>query len=79
MATQQTIALIERLIWVLIYAGLLLGITGIAIRRANPGAAWTMIAIGAVLVVAGVVLIWVRSRMDESKIPDLKTPGTPDK
>ncbi|WP_048440680.1 hypothetical protein [Caenimonas sp. SL110] len=79
MTAPQTIERIERLIWILIYAGLIMAITGVAVRQASPAGAWTLIAVGTVLVVTGVVLIWVRSRMDESKIPDNKTQGTPDK
>lgn len=54
---------VGKLIWALIYGGLLCVGLGLALQRA--GANWDVLVIagGAAAIVAGVVLIWVRSRM----------------
>jgi hypothetical protein len=55
-------ALLEKLVWVFIYGGILVMITGVFIRRADTGfGAWT-IGGGALLAAVGVFLIWLRSR-----------------
>ena len=53
---------IDKLIWVLIYGGLLLVSLGIFVRRADDGLGWALAALGAFIAYIGVVLIWVRSR-----------------
>jgi hypothetical protein len=63
MASAGTLAWIDRLIWTLIYGGLFTLILGLAALPAHAVASWSLIAIGAVLVVGGVVLIWVRARL----------------
>lgn len=63
MASARTIAWVERLVWILIYAGLFSFVLGLATLNAHAAAAWTLIAAGAALVPAGAVLIWVRSRL----------------
>ncbi|MDP3619304.1 MAG: hypothetical protein Q8R63_05870, partial [Ramlibacter sp.] len=69
MPNPQTTARIEQLIWVLIYAGLFAVVIALASLSASPAAAWTLMTVGGVLVAAGVVLIWVRSRFDERTMP----------
>jgi hypothetical protein len=55
------------LIWTLIYGGLFAVGLGIALARNGDEAAGTsLIAAGAIAIAAGVVLIWVRSRLPES-------------
>ena len=56
-------AALERWIWVLIYSGLLIIILGIATGRTEEALGWSMAVPGAVAAVAGVVLIYVRSRL----------------
>ncbi|HEY0884238.1 MAG TPA: hypothetical protein VGE20_03095 [Ramlibacter sp.] len=63
MASARTIAWIERLVWILIYAGLFSFVLGLATLKADEATAWTLIGAGAVLVPAGAVLIWVRARL----------------
>ncbi len=63
MASASTIARVERLVWILIYGGLLCLILGIALRDATDGAGITMMVLGGVVAVVGVALIFVRSRM----------------
>ena len=65
MASAKTLARIERLVWVLIYGGLLVAILGIASLSENTLAAWPLVVIGALAAIAGVVLIWVRSRLTQ--------------
>jgi hypothetical protein len=66
MATGRTIAWVERLVWILIYGGLLTVVIGLATRGQDATAGWSLIAVGAVAAVVGVFLIWVRSRLDKS-------------
>lgn len=54
---------IENLTWVLIYGGLLALVLGVAVARADESTGWALGVPGAVVALAGVVLIWVRSRM----------------
>ena len=55
---------IDKLIWVLIYGGLLALCLGLFVQRNAEGLGWILIALGAVVAVAGAGLVWVRSRMD---------------
>ncbi|NKE64599.1 hypothetical protein RAMLITH_02090 [Ramlibacter sp. RBP-2] len=64
MASRRTIARVERLAWILLYAGLLAIVLGLATRSAHAPSAWTLIVAGAVLAAAGTALIWVRSRLE---------------
>jgi hypothetical protein len=56
-------ATVEKLVWVLIYGGLLLGGLGLFVAREGSVLGIVMVAIGAVALLAGIVLVWVRSRM----------------
>ena len=56
---------IETWIWVLIYGGLLVCGLGVALSRGGLAYGWAVSVIGIVLAVAGVVLIYVRSRMTD--------------
>jgi len=55
-------AALEKLTWVLIYSGLLIGCLGIFLMRRDEVLGWGVVAAGAIGAAAGVVLIWVRSR-----------------
>ena len=60
--TQTANSRLHNLIWVLIYGGLLCIVTSLFVARADvPLASW-MASGGAVLVVVGVALIYVRSK-----------------
>ncbi|HMA07078.1 MAG TPA: hypothetical protein VKP68_04420 [Ramlibacter sp.] len=67
MASAGMLAWIDRLVWTLIYGGLFTLILGLAALPAHAVASWSLIAVGAVLVVAGVVLIWVRARLTDGR------------
>ncbi|GAA4339301.1 hypothetical protein GCM10023165_18550 [Variovorax defluvii] len=56
-------AALEKWTWVLIYGGLFLLILGIATGRQNEAFGWSVGVPGAALAVAGIVLIYVRSRL----------------
>jgi hypothetical protein len=64
MTTPRTLLWIERIIWILIYGGLLALVLGLASLSANAAAAWSLMSIGGAVAAAGVILIWVRSRLD---------------
>ena len=57
-------ARLEKWIWTLIYGGLFLLILGIATGRASEALGWSLATPGVLLAVAGVVLIYVRSRLE---------------
>jgi hypothetical protein len=67
MASARAIAWIERLVWILIYIGLFAVVLGVATLSRSAPAAWALIAVGGVLGAAGIVLIWVRSRLKPSR------------
>jgi hypothetical protein len=56
-------ARLHNLIWTLIYSGLLSGAIGLSTRRTDAELGCWLLSGGAVLVAAGVVLVWVRSRL----------------
>jgi NADH:ubiquinone oxidoreductase subunit K len=64
MAVMSTVAL-HRVMWTLIYSGLLFVMVGLYIRRTNELFGLVMIVIGAVEVLVGLALIVVRSRMKD--------------
>ncbi len=56
---------VDKLVWSLVFGGLLILGPGIALQRAGESWGWFVIVAGALAVAAGVVLIWVRSRMPD--------------
>jgi hypothetical protein len=56
---------IGTLIWVLIFGGLFVLGIGIALERSGESYGWNVIAAGALAIVVGCVLVWVRSRIPE--------------
>ena len=56
---------IATLIWVLIFGGLFVLGIGIALERSGEPYGWNVIAAGALAIVVGCVLVWVRSRIPE--------------
>jgi hypothetical protein len=65
MSSAKAIAWIDRLVWTFIYGGLFALVLGLAVLSRSAGAGWTLVAVGAVLTIGGVVLIGVRSRLDQ--------------
>jgi hypothetical protein len=66
MPSAKALAWLERLIWTLIYAGLLALVLGLATRAREAVVGWTLIVAGAFVAVGGIVLIWVRSRLRQT-------------
>ena len=61
--TDPKMARLHKIIWTLIFGGLLVVILGIFVSKADDAVGWTMTAAGAVLTAAGAVLIYVRSKI----------------
>jgi hypothetical protein len=56
----------EKLVWILIYGGLLAVGLGIALQqRGSAALGWTLVVGGGIAAAAGVVLIWVRSKQKD--------------
>jgi hypothetical protein len=66
MASAKTLVWIERLVWILIYGGLFALILGLGTLSQEPVTAWSLIVLGGCSALAGAVLIWVRSRLDQA-------------
>ena len=60
----MTNATIAKLIWILIYGGLLLISLGLFVSRQDGAFGGTLIGGGTLAVAAGAVLIWIRSRRE---------------
>jgi hypothetical protein len=58
-------ARLEKLVWALIYGGLLVVCLGIFTERADAVLGWALVGIGALAAVAGALLIYVRSTRQE--------------
>ena len=70
----MTTETVDKLIWVLVYGGLLMVSLGIFVKRSDPGLGWTLIGLGALVAVVGAALVWVRSRMPENPPPKQERP-----
>lgn len=69
MPSPKTLARLDALIWTLIYGGLFALILGIASREETVIGGWSLSVLGALAAAAGVVLIYVRSRLREAPPP----------
>jgi hypothetical protein len=68
-------ARIDVWVWVLVYAGLIGIGLGLAIQRNDVSLGWAVACIGAALVAAGALLIWIRSRLpDDTSSTEKTTP-----
>ena len=67
-------ATLQKLIWVLIYGGLLAVVLGLSIQKADDALGWPIVVTGAVLAVAGVVFIFIRARRKDP--PSAQGPTT---
>ena len=63
MAAAHTLQRLQKLIWVLIYGGLLTLVLGIATARTDAATGWVLMVVGGVVAAVGVVLIAVRARL----------------
>jgi len=55
---------LEKLIWILIFGGLIVLSLGLFVERQDTVFGWSLVVLGGVAAAAGVVLVWVRSRMN---------------
>ena len=61
--TDPRTARLHKIIWALIFGGLLTLILGIFVGKADDAIGWMMIAAGSVMTVVGAILIYLRSTM----------------
>ena len=70
---KTTAARIEAFIWPLIFGGMLVGSLGYSLQRERDAIGWALVVAGACAIVAGIVLLWVRSRLpDGPPSPSIK-------
>ena len=67
--TNTKLVRLERLVWVLIYGGLINCVLGYFVSATDESLAYTLGIAGLMAVVAGVVLIYTRSRLREGDEP----------
>ena len=66
-------ARIEAFIWPLIFGGMLVGSLGFSLQRERDALGWTLVVVGGCAIVAGAVLLWLRSRLpDGPPSPSIK-------
>ena len=63
MAAPHTLQRLHKLIWVLIYGGLLTRVLGLATGRSDAALGWSLALGGGLAAAVGVVLIAVRARL----------------
>ena len=61
--TDPRMARLHKIIWTLIFGGLLMIILGIFVGKTDDVIGWMMITAGAVMTLVGAILIYVRSTM----------------
>ena len=57
---------LEKLTWILVYSGMLLAIVGWFLRDTQPILAWVLMGAGLLDAIAGIGLIYWRSRVPDS-------------
>lgn len=53
---------LDKLVWTLIYGGLIVVALGLSVQRADDAIGWVLVSAGAAATAAGAVLVFVRSR-----------------
>ncbi len=61
MVLSMSNAALQKLIWVLIYGGLLGVVLGLSIQKSNDPLGWSIVVGGAVVAAVGAVLLYVRA------------------
>ena len=67
--TRRALEWFDRLVWTLIYGGLLTLVVGVASGETRLVAGWSLGVVGGAVAAAGFILIWVRSRLREDPAP----------
>ena len=62
----STVARIQKWTWILIFLGMVVLALGLSVQRSDASLGWGIAVAGAVSIAAGIVLIWLRSRMSGS-------------
>ena len=75
MPTARALKRYDNLVWALIFGGLLTLVLGIASHDEAAIAGWSLTAVGGIAAVAGIVMIFVRSRLRET--PEAGAQSTP--
>lgn len=65
MPSANTLTWMARVIWTLIYGGLLALIIGLKTEDTSPAMGWFMVVAGGAATALGFFLIWVRSRIPD--------------
>ena len=60
-STNKSIARLHKLIWILIYGGLLTVTLGFFVQKSDDTIGWFMVGLGGLVAAAGFALIYVRS------------------
>jgi membrane-bound ClpP family serine protease len=63
----QIVTRVEKVIWPLIFVGVLLIGLGISLHRTDESAGTVVGVVGIAMVLLGAVLLWVRSRMRDAR------------
>ena len=53
--------------WILIYVGMVLLALGLSAQRSDAALGWGIAGLGIAMMVIGVVLVWIRSRMKNTQ------------
>jgi hypothetical protein len=61
----MTTPALEKLIWILIFGGLFALSLGLFVERQDMALGWGLVIAGGMASAVGVVLVWVRSRMND--------------
>ena len=69
MPTPRALKRLDNLIWTLIFGGLFTLVLGIASHDETVIGGWSLSVLGTIAAAAGVVLIYVRSRLKETPEP----------
>lgn len=63
-ASNAAMARLHGLIWILIYGGLLTLVLGLSVAPIDDDWSWSLIVVGGLVAAIGVLLIFVRSKME---------------
>ena len=66
MVLSMSNAALQKLIWVLIYGGLLGVVLGLSIQKSDDPLGWSIVVGGAVSAAVGAVLLFVRARRKDA-------------
>jgi purine-cytosine permease-like protein len=60
-------ARLEKWMWIVIYIGITVAVLGFVTARTDAAVGWMLMVPGALAVIVGIVLIYVRSRLEDPK------------